>query len=114
MTTPLLILTYCLLIVLASLVGGWIPQWIQLTHKRMELAISGIAGFMLGVGLLHMLPHAQEAIGSIHRTVLWLLAGGRDRIGFLRARTGHSDQGESGDQGFSVVHGASAGSSCKE
>ncbi len=75
MSTPLLILTYCLLIVLASLVGGWIPQWIQLTHKRMELAISAIAGFMLGVGLLHMLPHAQEAIGNIHHTVLWLLAG---------------------------------------
>jgi zinc and cadmium transporter len=41
----------------------------------MELAISGIAGFMLGVGLLHMLPHAQEAIGDIDRVVRWVLAG---------------------------------------
>ncbi len=72
-TTRLVV--YCLLIVVASLLGGWIPHFVRLTHKRMELAISGIAGFMLGVGLLHMLPHAAEAVGDIDRVVLWLLAG---------------------------------------
>lgn len=72
-TTRLVV--YCLLIVAASLLGGWVPHFVRLTHKRMELAISGIAGFMLGVGLLHMLPHAAEAVGDINRVVLWLLAG---------------------------------------
>src|SRR6185503_201969 len=31
------------------------------THRRMELAVSFVAGVMLGVGLLHMLPHAFQA-----------------------------------------------------
>src|SRR3982750_3441483 len=75
MSPTLLLIVYCSLIVGASLVGGWIPQMIRLTHQRMELAISGIAGFMLGVGLLHMLPHAAEAIGSIDNAMLWLLGG---------------------------------------
>ena len=33
---------------------------VRLTHKRMELAVSFVAGVMLGVALLHMIPHAFE------------------------------------------------------
>jgi zinc and cadmium transporter len=92
--SPAVVLTiYCVLILLASLIGGWIPLWINLTHKRMELAVSFVAGVMLGVGLLIMLPHAvmarMEPAASVaselhpHATsheligpvVLWLLAG---------------------------------------
>lgn len=77
--TPLtLIIVYCLLILLASLVGGWIPLIVRLTHRRMEIAVSFVAGLMLGVGLLHMLPHALEpvaGIGGIMAIMLWLLAG---------------------------------------
>lgn len=53
-----LIAIYCSLIVLASLIGGWIPLLIKLTHKRLELAISFVSGAMLGVAMLHLLPHA--------------------------------------------------------
>ncbi|MCH8824664.1 MAG: ZIP family metal transporter [Planctomycetes bacterium] len=53
-----LIAIYCFLIVLASLIGGWIPLLIKLTHQRLELAISFVSGAMLGVALLHLLPHA--------------------------------------------------------
>ena len=53
-----LIAIYCFLIVLASLVGGWIPLLIKLTHQRLELAISFVSGAMLGVAMLHLLPHA--------------------------------------------------------
>lgn len=56
---PTVLLTYyCALILIASIVGGMIPMWIQLTHRRMEMAVSFVAGVMLGVGVLHMLPHA--------------------------------------------------------
>ncbi len=56
---PSVLLTYyCALVLVASIVGGMIPMWIQLTHRRMELAVSFVAGVMLGVGVLHMLPHA--------------------------------------------------------
>jgi zinc and cadmium transporter len=82
---PLVLLTYyCALILLASLVGGMIPVWFRLTHRRMQLAVSFVAGVMLGVGLLHMLPHAVAAAAAtanpktphpIAGTMLWLLAG---------------------------------------
>jgi len=73
-----LIVTYCLLILLASLIGGWIPLAIRLTHRRMEVAISFVSGLMLGVALLHMLPHALESAQSIETVIpimLWLLGG---------------------------------------
>jgi zinc and cadmium transporter len=54
---PLLV-AYCLLILLASLVGGWVPLVVSLTHRRLELAVSFVSGVMLGVGVLHLLPHA--------------------------------------------------------
>jgi zinc and cadmium transporter len=72
---------YCLLIVLASLAGGWLPFWIQLTHTRMQLIISLVAGLMLGVALFHLLPHAfgeLAAHGSaapLDRAVRWVMCG---------------------------------------
>jgi zinc and cadmium transporter len=35
-----------------------IPVWFQLTHRWMQFAVSFVAGVMLGVAVLHMLPHA--------------------------------------------------------
>src|SRR3990172_9389171 len=75
---------YCVFILLASIAGRMIPLWIGLTHQRMELAVSFVAGLMLGVGLLHMLPHAiADAIAAdrenINRAVavtMWWLLGG--------------------------------------
>jgi zinc and cadmium transporter len=56
---PLVLLTYyCALILVASIVGGMIPVWFQLTHRWMQFAVSFVAGVMLGVAVLHMLPHA--------------------------------------------------------
>ena len=49
---------YCALILVASIVGGMIPVWFQLTHRWMQFAVSFVAGVMLGVAVLHMLPHA--------------------------------------------------------
>src|SRR5262245_59665414 len=49
---------YCALILVASIFGGMIPVWFQLTHRWMQFAVSFVAGVMLGIGVLHMLPHA--------------------------------------------------------
>ena len=49
---------YCLLIVLASLLGGRLPSLVQLNHRQMQTLISFVGGLMLGIGLLHLLPHA--------------------------------------------------------
>jgi zinc and cadmium transporter len=58
----LLVLVYTVLIVAVSLLGGWIPRWIEPTHRRMEFAVSFVAGVILGVAMLHMLPHAVLAL----------------------------------------------------
>lgn len=69
------LVVYCALILLASLAGGWIPQLFRLTHVRLQVATSLVAGLMLGVGLLHLLPHAWHELESIDRAVQWMLAG---------------------------------------
>jgi zinc and cadmium transporter len=49
---------YCAIILAASIMGGMIPVWFELTHRWMQIAVSFVAGVMLGIGVLHMLPHA--------------------------------------------------------
>jgi len=75
MTLTLTLVLYCALILCASLLGGWIPFWIRMTHKRMEVAVSFVAGVMLGVGVFHMIPHAFHETHSIDQVVWWVLAG---------------------------------------
>src|SRR3989449_10783656 len=73
---PMILLTaYCALIILASLVGGWLPLLVRLTHTRVQLATSFVAGLMLGVGVLHLAPHAWEQFQSADLTMGWLLGG---------------------------------------
>lgn len=75
MSLPLLLTIYCLGIIGASLLGGFIPHWIRLTHTRMQTALSFVAGAMLGVGILHLVPHSFMLVGSIDRTMWFALAG---------------------------------------
>lgn len=76
---PLTYLTYyCVLILLASVFGGMIPVWWNLTHRLMEIAVSFVAGIIFGVAVLHMLPHAivsglQQTNASPHSVILQLM-----------------------------------------
>jgi zinc and cadmium transporter len=74
--SPTLLLgVYACLIVLASLAGGWVLIVMRPTHTRLQVLTSFVGGLMLGVGLLHLLPHAFHQMHSLDRTVAWLLAG---------------------------------------
>ena len=81
MPSTALLIVYCSLILCGSLAGGWIPHLIRLTHTRLQLMMSFIGGAMLGVGLLHLLPHAYfefhdpANIDAIYPPVWWLMAG---------------------------------------
>ncbi|MCU0784319.1 MAG: ZIP family metal transporter [Verrucomicrobia bacterium] len=74
MNTPTLVI-YCVAVLVVSLVGGSIPGWLRLTHTRLQIALSFVAGLMLGIALLHMIPHAAAETGSLDHTVQWTLAG---------------------------------------
>jgi zinc and cadmium transporter len=84
MTWPtLLLLIYCVLIAASSLLGGYLPSLIRLTHFRMQFLVSLIGGLMLGVAVFHQLPHAVEAMSgegqghsfALDRCVGWLMGG---------------------------------------
>lgn len=68
-------LGYCVLALLAALVGGMMPGLFKLTHTRLQVAVSFVAGLMLGLSLLGLFPHATHEIGSVHRSAAWLLTG---------------------------------------
>ena len=80
--SPLVVTVYyCAAVMAASLFGGSIPHWIRLTHTRMQLALSFVAGVILGVGLLHLIPHGYIALAqvseetAIDRVVWWAMTG---------------------------------------
>jgi zinc and cadmium transporter len=52
------LILYCAAVGLASLAGGAVAASIKLGHRRLQIALSFVAGTMLAVGLLHLLPHA--------------------------------------------------------
>lgn len=66
---------YSLLIVASSLFGGWLPTRYRLSHTRMQVILSFVGGLMLGIGLLHLLPHAISRSGSIDLAVGWTMIG---------------------------------------
>ncbi len=70
-----LLSAYCAVVLVASLAGGWLPMRVRLTHTRLQTAISFVAGLMLGMALLHQIPHAVAQSHSVDRTVAWALAG---------------------------------------
>lgn len=70
-----LLATYCVLILVASLAGGALPLMMRLTHTTMQFSVSFVAGVMLGVGFLHMLPHAITVIRDPKWTMVWVLGG---------------------------------------
>jgi len=66
---------YCVLIMGASLFGGWLHRLITLTHRRMQFALSFVAGLILGIAVLHLVPHAYSALGNLDRVVQLLMIG---------------------------------------
>jgi zinc and cadmium transporter len=66
---------YCLLALLAALAGGILPTLVRLTHTRLQLAVSFVAGLMLGLSVLGLLPHATHGLRSIDSAVTSLLTG---------------------------------------
>jgi zinc and cadmium transporter len=82
-STTVLLTYYCAFVLAASILGGMLPVWFRLTHRGMQVALSFVAAMMLGVGMLHMLPHALAESrtmvasdeGNDFTVMLWVLGG---------------------------------------
>ncbi|WP_442509581.1 ZIP family metal transporter [Novipirellula sp. SH528] len=73
--TGSLLAVYCILIIAGSVTGGWLPAIMRMTHLRTQLLMSFVAGLMLGIAMLHMLPHAFHLMQSAAMTGGAALAG---------------------------------------
>ena len=85
-----LLAVYCLLIMVASMTGGMLPSLVRLTHTRMQLLMSFVGGLMMGVAILHLLPHAVVETQSLDDVAISAMAG--LLVMFFLIRTFHVHQ----------------------
>ena len=85
------------LIAAASIAGGTSASLLSIGHRRMQVLLSLTGGVMLGVGILHLLPHAFFQLAhDIDRTAFWVLAGFFLMFLLERAFHGHAHHAADG------------------
>lgn len=105
MAIGLLLTLYCVCIAAASVLGGTLPALMKFTHRRMQLVMSFVGGLMLGVALLHLVPHAFVELQSIDRLAGWLLAGLLTMFLLIRVLHVHAhEHGDTSDVAATVDH----------
>ena len=75
MTDTSLLALYGAALFAASLLGSGLPRLFRMTHTRTQMVLSLISGLMLGVALLHLIPHAFANGQSIDTVMIWTLSG---------------------------------------
>lgn len=109
-----LLISYSVVIIMVSLLGGWLPARVKMTHTATQVMMSFVAGLMLGIAFYHLLPHAiltlpEEA--GVDTAVWWLMVGLLVMFVLLRAFHfhQHGPQHEHGDHHHhdAKSHGAS-------
>ena len=107
-TLLLLLLGYCAAVFAASFLGGRLSALGVLTHTRIQVVMSLVAGLILGIALYHLLPHGIERIPgpeSLEKGTIWTVLGIVLMVALLRMFQFHhhdfSDEAKSlyGDQG---------------
>jgi len=90
----------------AAYAGGSSLSFLSMGHRRMQVLLSLTGGVLLGVGLLHLLPHAFLQLDrQIDTTMTWVLAGFFLMFLLERAFHGHSHHtADGGDHGHDHGH----------
>ena len=70
-----LVAAYGSALFLASLLGSALPRFFRMTHTRTQTILSLVSGLMLGVALLHLIPHSYSAASAIDTVMVWTLTG---------------------------------------
>jgi zinc and cadmium transporter len=82
---------YLAAIAAAAYAGGSSLSFLRLGHRPMQVLLSLTGGVLLGVGLLHLLPHAYLQLGrDLDTTMGWVLVGFFAMFLLERAFHGHS------------------------
>ncbi len=78
MTSLSLLSAYCAGTLAASLLGIWAQAAVRLTHTRIQLVMSFVAGLVLGVAIYHLLPHSVAQVagdGPLEAVAWWMTVG---------------------------------------
>jgi zinc and cadmium transporter len=101
---------YLVLIAAAALLGGSSVVLVSLGHRPMQVLLSLTGGVLLGVGMLHLLPHACLALGNnVESATGWAVVGFFAMFLLERAFHGHSHQVVEGAHDGDDHHGAGCG-----
>ncbi len=85
---PVLLIAYSAAVFAASVLGGRLSEYGAMTHMRIQVVMSLVAGFILGIALFHLLPHSLERIpgsDAAETAALWVLFGVVAMVVLLRA-----------------------------
>lgn len=103
---------YLALIAAAAFAGGSSMAFLSLGHRPMQVLLSLTGGVLLGVGLLHLLPHAAAALGQdVEATMGWALVGFFLMFLLERAFHGHAHHTADGGCGHDHAHDHHGGES---
>jgi zinc and cadmium transporter len=93
------------LIAAAAFAGGASAALVSLGHRPRQVLLSLTGGVLLGVGMLHLLPHAcLELGGNVDAAAGWALGG--FFLMFLLERAFHAHAHHAVDEGCGHDHGA--------
>lgn len=94
---------YLALIAAAAFAGGSSVAFLSLGHRPMQVLLSLTGGVLLGVGMLHLFPHACLALrGDVEVTAGWALGG--FFFMFLLERAFHGHAHHAADGGHDCGH----------
>ena len=96
MSNSFLALTiYALLIFVTAFLSGMLSGLGRLSHIRVQLTMSAVAGLIIGIALLHLLPHSIKSVATDDAVVtvaLWVLAGIVAAVALLRMSGYHQHE----------------------
>ncbi|MFM8291552.1 MAG: ZIP family metal transporter [Planctomycetia bacterium] len=104
--TPAVLAVQLALIALAAVAGGSSVAFLSLTHRQTQVLLSLTGGVLLGVGLLHLLPHAWLQLDrDLETTMGWVLVGFFAMFLLERAFHGHAHHtADGGPDGHAHAH----------
>ena len=96
----------------AAIIGGKLSELGRMTHTRIQIVMSLVAGFILGMAVFHLLPHSLERIEGhegIFAVAGWMVLGMVVMVVLLRVFQFHQHDlsAEAGDLygGYGDEHG---------